>query len=259
MKKTSLRIISFLIVICTVAGLVSCGKKPEIPVTEDPTEQTSKSQTQPTQIVEIPTEKEELADMFNAALEYVELYCYHYTKNTTCNVNNLSIGGLSAVSNANDAFRSIFGKKDVSYDYNYNTSRDDFKENFPASGYTASDIQNITAQQKDKDIVITTTFAGESNPTADKGLLHKFCSDYLSVEDVKKALTEFNSSAESVSVSVSDITVKATVNAQDSSLRTLEISFTQRYSLSGVTLVKMQGSNVTATSSTVITYTGIGV
>lgn len=258
MKKTSLRIVSFLIVICTVAGLVSCGKKPEIPV-EDPTAQTSKSQTQPIQIVEIPTEKEDLADMFNAALEYVELYCYHYTKNTTCNVNNLSIGDLSAVSNANDAFRSIFGKKDISYEYDYNTSRDAFKTNFPESGYSANDIQNITAEQKDKDIVITATFAGESNPTDENGLLHKLCTEYLNAEDVRKALTEFNSSAESVSVSASDITVKATLNAQDSSLRTLEISFTQRYSLSGVTLVKMQGSSVTATSSTVITYTGIGI
>ncbi len=259
MKKTSLRIISFLIVICTVVGLVSCGKKPETPVTEDLTEQTSKSQTQPIQIVDIPTEKAELADMFNAALEYVELYCYHYTKNTVCNVSNLSVGDLSVVSNANDAFRSIFGKKDVSYEYDYNNSHETFKTNFPESGYSVNDIQNITAEQKDENIIITATFAGESNPTDEKGNLHKLCSDYLSAEDVKKALNEFSSSAESVTASASDITVKATLNAKDSSLETLEISFTQRYSLSGVTLVKMQGSAVTATSSTVITYTDIGI
>ena len=102
MKKTSLRIISILIVICTVVGLVSCGKKPETPVDEDVTRQTSKSQTQPVQIVEIPTEKSELTEMFNAALEYVELYCYRYSKNTTCTVNSLNVGSLSSVSNARD-------------------------------------------------------------------------------------------------------------------------------------------------------------
>ena len=169
------------------------------------------------------------------------------------------MGSLSAVSNAGDAFRSIFGKKDISYDYDYNTSRDAFKANFPESGYEADDIQNITAQQNGNDIIITATFAGENNPTEDKGFLHKLTTEYLDAEDVSKALTEFNSSAESVSVSASDITVKATLNANDSSLRTLEISFTQRFSLSGVTLVKLEGSSVTATSSTVIKYTGIGI
>ena len=259
MKKTSLRIISFLIVICTVAGLVSCGKKPETPLEDDITRQTSKSQTQPIQIVEIPTEKEDLADMFNASLEYVELYCYRYSKKTVCTVNSLNVGALSSVSNANDAFRSIFGKKDITYDYDYNTSRDAFKANFPESGYSENDIQSIAAEQKDNDIVITAKFAGESNPTADKGLLHKLTADFVSADDVKKSLTEFNSSAQSVSVSASDITVKATISTQDSSLKTLQISFTQRYALSGVTLVKMEGSSVSATSSTVITYTGIGI
>lgn len=259
MKKTSLRIISILIVIYTVVGLVSCGRKPETPDDEGITKQTSKSQTQPVQIVEIPTEKAELTEMFNAALEYVELYCYRYSKNTACTVNNLNIGPLSSVSNANDAFRSVFGKKDISYDYDYNTSRDAFKANFPESGYSESDIQNIVAQQKDKDIVITATFVGENSPTDEKGLLHKLTSEFLSTEDVKKALTEFNSSAESISVSASDITVTATISAQDSSLKSLQISFTQRYALSGVTLVKIEGSSVSATSSTVITYTGIGI
>lgn len=258
MKNTAMRIVSLLVVLCTVFVLVSCDKEPEVQPEETPI-QTSKSQTQPTQIIDIPTEKEDLADMFNAAIEYVELYCYHYTKHTTCTVNNLSIGSLSEASNAAEAFRSIFGKKDISYDYDYNTSRDAFKNNFPESGYTVSDLQTISAQQVDNDIIITATFPSESNPAEDKGRLYKLCSDFQSVESVKKSLADFSSSASSVSVSATNITVKATLKAQDSSLKTLEISFNQSFSLSGVTLVKLEGSTVSATSTTVIRYTNIGI
>lgn len=259
MKKRVLNFISLLMVAVTVFSLVSCGKKtPESPDGGEPV--TSKSTTQtPVKIVEIPTDKGELTDMLNAAIEYVELYCYRYTKRTVCNVDSVNVGTLSTASNAAEAFRSVFGQKDVSIEYNYNTSRDTFAANFPQSGYTVNDISSITAQQGDGTIILTAEFPNESSPSEKSGHLNKMSNDYLSVESVSKALTDFNSSAASVSVTASDIKIKATINAKDSSLRSLEVSFTQRFNLTGVTLVKLEGAGVTGASKTTVTYSSIGI
>lgn len=259
MKKRVLSFISFLMVTVTVFSLASCSKKPT-DETDNTEPLTSKSTTQaPVKIVEVPTDKGKLTDMLNAAIEYVELYCYRYTKRTVCNVDPVNVGTLSTASNATEAFRSVFGKKDVSIDYDYNTSRDSFAENFPESGYTTKEISSITAQQVDDSIIITAEFPSENNPNAESGQLHKMSNDFLSVEDVNKALADFDSSATSVSVNASDIVIKATINSQDSSLTSLEVSYTQRFNLSGVTLVKLEGSSVTGTSQTTVTFSNIGV
>lgn len=258
MKKTLLSLISFVLVFSMVMSFSSCSKDPV--VQEEQTDSlTTRPTTQPVEIVEIPESEEELAQMLNAAVEYIELYCYHYTKNIDCKVNQLSVGSLSKASNAAEAFRSIFGEKNITMNYDYNASRDAFTANFPASGYTVDEITSINAQQVDDNIVITATFPDESNPTDEGGVLHRLCPDYQNSEDVKKAMTDFSSSASSVSVSASGITIKATIRSQDSSLESLEVSYTQRYTLTGVTLVKLEGSAVTGTADTTVKYTDIGV
>lgn len=258
MKKRNLRFISFLLVAVTVFSLVSCNGKVDEPDATEPL--TSKNTTQaPVKIVEIPTDKSELTDMLNAAIEYVELYCYHYTKHTLCNAQNVNVGTLATASNAVEAFRSMFGQKDVSIEYNYNMSRDSFAANFPESGYTTGDISRITAQQVDNSIVITADFPNESNPSGNSGLLRKMSNEYVSAESVNKSLSDFKSSATSVSVTVSDIQIKATISAEDSSLTALEVSYTQNFNLAGVTLVQLEGSGVTGTTKTTVKYSKIGV
>lgn len=219
---------------------------------------TTKATTQPVEIVELPEGEEELAQMLNAAVEYIELYCYHYTKNINCQVSSVNVGSLSQASNAVDAFKSIFGEKNITMNYDYNASRDAFSANFPVSGYTVDEMESITAQQESDSVIITATFPSETNPNDESGVLSRLCSDYQNQEDVKKALTEFSSSATSVSVTASDITIKATIRANDSSLESLEVSYTQRYTLSGVTLVKLEGSTVTGTANTTVKYSGMG-
>lgn len=258
MEKRYIKLISFLLVAVTVFSLVSCNRTVEEPGTEEPL--TSKNTTQaPVKIVEIPTAKGELTEMLNAAIEYVELYCYHYTKHTVCNADSVNVGSLATVSNAAEAFRSIFGKKDVAIEYNYNMSRDSFAANFPESGYTMGDISLITAQQVGDSIVITADFPNENSPSENSGMLRKMSNEYVSVESVNKALSDFNSSAKAVSVTASDIQIKATISATDSSLTALEVSYTQNFNLTGVTLVKLEGSVVTGSAKTTVTYSKIGV
>ncbi len=259
MKKRFINLISFLLIVSTVISLVSCGKA-EQEVPENTEAVTTKGTTNaPVKIVQIPTDKNELAEMLNSAIDYVELYCYRYTKHTVCSVDSVSVGSLSQASGAVDAFKSIFGEKDIAVDYEYNTSRTAFAENFPQSDYTADDFTGIIANRADDSIVLVAEFPDEINPTADKGVLHKMSNEYHSAESVKKALSDFNSSAASVNVTASNIKMTATINAQDSSLTKLEVSYDENYSLSGVTLVKLEGSGVIGTAKTTVTYTNIGV
>ncbi len=259
MNKRFLNLISLLLVFSVVFSFVSCNKE-ETEVPQDTETVTTKGTTQePVTISKVPTDKAELTEMLNSALDYVELYCYRYTKHTVCKVDSVSVGALSQASNAVDAFKSIFGEKDVAFDYEYNTSRTSFSENFPQSDYSVEDLTIISAEQNDDAIVLVAEFPDENNPTADSGLLNKMTTEYHSVENIKKALSDFSSSASSVSVSASDIKMTAVINAQDSSLTKLEVSYTERYSLSGVTLVKLEGSSVTGTAKTTVTYTDIGV
>lgn len=259
MKKVLFNFISLAVVLSLLFSFSSCKK--QVPqVEEEETEAVSTKATQvPVEIVELPTQKDELTAMLNSAVGYIEHYCYHYTKNTKCVVSELSIGSFSSVGNdATNAFKSIFGEKDITMNYDYNASRDAFSANFPACDYTADEIASISAEQIGDKIVITAVFPNESNPTDDAGVLHRLCADYQNTEDIAKALSDFKASATATSVSASDITIKATLRSQDSSLERLEVSYKQRYTLSGVTLVKVEGSTVTGTSETTVIYSAMG-
>lgn len=257
MKSFFLKFISLSLVFCLIFSFASCKKEP-VATPEEPEIETTRSTTQPVEIIEVPTGHDELTKMFNAAIGYTELYCYRYTKNIDCKASDINVGSLSAASKAVDAFKSIFGEKNITMNYEYNASRDAFSANFPSGDFTPEEILSISAERVEDKIVITAIFPNENNPSDDSGTLYRLCPDYQNSEDVKKALVEFNSSASSVSVSASDITVEATINANDSSLEQLVVSYTQRYTLSGVVLSKLEGSTVTGTAKTRVVYSGIG-
>lgn len=242
-----------------IFSMVSCKKQEQVTQEEESEVSSTKATQQPVQIVELPTGENELTEMLNSAVGYIEHYCYYYTKNVKCEVSNLSVGSLSVVGkDATDAFKSVFGEKDITMNYDYNASRDAFSANFPSDDYTTDEISLISAEQKDDKIIITAVFPDETNPTDDSGVLHRLCADYQNTEDVSKALSDFKASATSISVTASDITIRATIRAQDSSLEQLEVSYTQRYTLSGVTLVKVEGSAVTGTAKTTVIYSAMG-
>lgn len=259
MKKRILNIVSLLLVTAVVFSLAACkgNVTPEQEIDNTAKAHTKNTTAQAVEIAGVPESKTELTEMFNSALDYVDLYCYRYTKAVKCDVKNVSVGSLASVSNSYDAFKSIFGMTDTKSDYDYKASKELFADNFVAGGFTGEDISEITAKQSGDKIIITVTFPDESNPGGG-GLLGKLSNSYVSAEDVKESLTQFNSSASHVGVSASQLKAVATVSARDSSLEKLVISYTQRFSLSGVTLVKVEGSGVSGISETVVTYTDMG-
>lgn len=208
-------------------------------------------------IVDLPTSKEDQISMFNAALDFFDLYCYSFTKDVRCSVSNVSVGSLSSASNAVEAFKSVFGETETSNNYVYQTGQESFSENSMKSGFTSADVVLADVKQEDSDIILTVKFPNESNPSEKNGQLHKLTTEYLSAEKVKKNLSEFNSSAGSVNVSASDIEVTVVLNSLNSSLKGLTLSFSENFSLGSVKLVQLEGSSVTGTSKTTVSYSNI--
>lgn len=252
------KIISFLCTLTLLAAVFSFAacKKNETPEPDTTTtrEVTKSTTAEPVKIVKLPSTDEEKTEMLNAALDYVELYCYNYSKQIKCTVSDVSLGSLSAASNAADAFKSIFGETNLSTDYSYSTAPESFSDSFIKSGFTTADISSSEAKQDGENIVLTFKFKNETNPTDKNGCLHKLSQDYVSSEKITKSLSEFNSSATSVSVSASNITVITTISSVDSSLKKLVVSYNESFSLGGVKLVKLDGSTVNGKSATTVTF-----
>lgn len=255
------KIISLFMTLTMMAAILSftACKKNEIPEDEvSSTQEHSKNTTaKPVEIVDIPESIADRVEMLNSALDYVDVYCYGYTKNTKCDVSGVNVGSLSVASNAVDAFKSVFGHTDVTYDYDYKTAPESFAQNFIDGRFSASDVLSAEANQEGENIILKITFPNENNPTDTNGQLSKISKEYISAAAVNKNLSEFDSSAGSVSVSASDITVTATISASDSSLQKLVVSYIENFALSSVKLVQLEGSSVTGTSKTVVTYSQI--
>ncbi|MBQ7549387.1 MAG: hypothetical protein IJT03_06760 [Clostridia bacterium] len=257
MKNNIIRIVSLIIALAAVVQLASCGKNGETEPEKTVTSERTKASTSSTEkIVEIPEDKDEIVRMFNAALDFVDVYCYKYKKHVKCSVSDLNIGSLSAASNAGDAFRNIFGEGNFDTDYDYNKSKDDFDSSFPKSGFTPDMLTDATASAESDRIIITVRFPSESNPDKENGSLRLITNDFKDSETVKKSLTDFNSSASSISINAYDIEMKAAVSTVDRSLLSLDISFNERYTLSGVKLVELEGSTVSGISNVSINYSG---
>ena len=244
--------------VAAIFTMSSCTGKSEEPATSATKEHTKAQISQAVKIANVPTEKAEIIKMLNSALDYVDVYCYAYTKSVKCSVSDINVGTLSAASNSNDAFASIFGETEITSKFDYKVSKDDFGNNFIKSGFTAEEATDAQAQQDGDMIVLTVSFKSETNPQDGTGILYRLGGNYQNVDAVKKNLTDFNSSAKSINISATDISITAKVSADDSSLKQLDIKYTEKYALSGVTLVKLEGTSVTGNAATVISYTEIG-
>lgn len=259
MKNRFIKIISAATALCAVLLFASCKNETETqsqnlePIYE-------KSVTSETvKIVDIPTDSAELTDMLNAAVNYVDQYCYKYQKSLKCEASVDSLGSLSSASNAAEAFASVFGEKDITADYDYNADKKLFADNFIKDRFKTEEISSITAEQDGDTVVITAKLNDESNPTDESGTLYRLGGDYVNADDVTASLGEFKSSASSVSISADSISVVARISTEDSSLKSMTVGYTERFNLSGVTLVKLSGGAVSGSAKTVVEYTNFGL
>ena len=259
MKKTK-NYISFLLVLTFIFCLSSCSDRKD-PVTEKETsiaeKETKVTTAKPIKIADIPETTEDRVEMLNSALDYIDVYCYKYKRSVKCSVSNLSLGSLSKASNAGDAFKSIFGERDITVEYDYKTAPESFAANLISGEFTEDDVAYADIEQKKDNLILTVKFYNESSPSDGNGALYKLSNEYQSAEKVKNSLSEFKSSAEGVNVSAHDIIVTATIRTFDSGLEKLTVSYEENFSLSSVKLVQLEGSTVSGASKTTITYSNM--
>lgn len=255
MKKCALNILSIILVIAVIVSMAACQKKdsPEEQPVSTSAEKEVTSET--VKIVNIPTDKAALSDMLNASLNYVDKYCYKYKKTLKCTADISNLGSFSSVSNASDAFASVFGEKEITADYDYNADKKLFSDNFVGGPFEDGEIVSISAKQEDNTVVITADLVSENEPTDESGVLHRLGGDYINSENVKSSLGEFKSSATSIGVSASGIKIISRISADDSSLQSLTVEYTEQFALTGITLVKIKGGAVNGSAKTTIEYT----
>lgn len=255
--KKFISLLSVVVILTAVVSLAACGDNK--PADEPDTTFTEKKSvtSEPVKISELPESTEDKLDMFNSALDYFDIYCMKYKKRVKCEVSGVNVGSLSAASNAVDAFKSVFGETDITTEFDFNKAPESFTANIIDGGFDKNDVSSAEAKQDRQNIVLTVTFPNESNPDAQDGILKRLSGEYIGAEKVKKNLGDFASSAGSVSVLASDITVTVTISAVDSSVQKLTVSYIESFSLGNVKLVELEGSVVTGKSKTVITYSNM--
>lgn len=258
MKNRFIKAAAICIAFCAVASLAACKREqPQqegVPATTE--EKASVSET--VKIVNIPTDTAELADMLNNAIGYVDRYCYKFNKDVKCEAAAVNLGSLSSVSNARNAFASIFGQKELSSEYDYKTDKNLFAENFIQGSIAEDEITAIRAYEEDGAVVIVAELVGETVTDGDEGLLCRLGGEHITPEDVKTSLTEFKSSATAVSVSADGIKLTAKISTDDSRLISMDVEYTERFNLSGVKLVEIEGGTVSGNAKTEISYTNLG-
>lgn len=256
--KRIISLISVAILLTAVLSLAAC--KDNEPVQEAETTVTTERKSvtsEAVKISELPKDTDARLEMFNVALDYFEVYCIKYTKKVKCEVSGVNVGSLSAASNAVAAFKSIFGETEMTNEYDYNNAPESFTANIIKSGLKKDDISSAEVKREGENVVLKITFKNESNPDTEKGLLRRLSADYVGAEKIKSSLSEFGSSAGSVSASASNIVATAVISAVDSSLQKLTVSYNENFALGSVKLVQLESSSVTGSSKTVVTYTNM--
>lgn len=259
MKKRFIKAISVCVALCTVLLLAACKEnQPEQGdiILSNEVEKATTSET--VEIADIPTDPAELIDMLNNAIGYVDRYCYKYNKNVKCEIGSVNLGSLSSVSNARSAFASIFGQKEIASEYDYKADKKLFVENFIKGSVSSDDIVTVSAYEEDGTVVVFAELANETVTDSEDGLLCRLGGEHVTPNDVKASLTEFKSSAGSVSVSADGIKLTARISTADSSLKSMTVEYTERFNLSGVKLVKIEGGTVSGNAKTEISYTNLG-
>lgn len=259
MKKKLSAFMAVVILVCAVTVFSSCGKENDSTGSNNATVAETKNTTsEVSKIIDAPTEKDAVIDMFNKAIGYVDEFCYSYTKTVKNSVGELSIGSLSKVNNAESAFKKVFGEKESNVQYKYKDNKDGFNANFTKDKLT-SDMVVSFGSKKDGDlIIITVNLPSETNPDEKTGNLSKFTNDYINVKSVQDELESFGSSSSATSIFADNIFMTAEIDANNSTLKKFTIGFNENFTLSGVKLVEVDGSTVTGKMSAEIEYTEIG-
>ena len=265
MKNSFIKIISFVIVFCTVLGLCACSKKQGTQgiattnrqVTRSSAESKTQTTVGKTSAATAPQGKAAILKYFNDSVKIFNNRTYDFTKSFNCTLQSCSLGSLTSVSGATDSYKSTLrsavgdmmgvSKLDTSY-----YAGDDISSVFTIKELDEKCIESIKASADGNKVTVEISLKQLSaDGTASVSYLTK---DYPTPESFSQKISDYKISATSTSVKSSSAKVKVVVDNSTKNFVSVEISFKTNYSAQELNLGYITGGPVSGVTQTVITY-----
>lgn len=266
MKNNAIKILSLLIVLCTVAGLCSCGKNPEdedVKTTNRPvtvsTDITKKVQTTDENVVAVAPEGEEnILKYFNGSLKRFRGSAYDFVKKDTCTLTSCSTGSLNSENGATDSYRAalknalgdMMGVSSLESTY---FAGDDVSEVFAIKELTAENISEMSATAEGNKV--TVEFSIKKNSADGFDAVSLLTNDYMTVEGLNGKISQYDASSTGATVKVSNVKLKAVIDYSTRNFVSVEISFNTSFHIGSLKLAYVSGGPVNASTKTTIKYT----
>ncbi len=266
MKNTTIKILSFLIILCVVAGLCSCskeGEEEEIGTTNRPvTVSTDLTKTvRPTDknvVAVAPEGEEEILKFFNGSLKLFRASAYDFVKKDSCTLYSYSAGSLSSVDSANDSYRAALKNAlgDImgvsSFESTY-FAGDDVTEVFAIKELTADNISKMSATAEGSRV--TVEFSIKQDSADGKEAISLLTKDFVTAESFNAKVSQYDATATGGTIKINNIRLKAVIDYSTRNFVDVEISFNTSFYIGTFKLAYVSGGPVSASTKTTIKYT----
>lgn len=264
MKNRLIQIISLTTVIIIITGMCACARnKPDDSkyithrsVTLSTTS-TTKVKEDPSVIAVAPKGAKNIADYFNGSLVKFNNVDFDFNKSLKTELVSFSAGDLNKVEGATDTYRSTLRSACsdmmgvVSLDTAYYVG-DDKREAVPISDIDTENVQTITAKAQENKVVIDVVY----KPLSEDGIatVQQLTADYISNASFNEKIHEYEGSASSTNVKISNVRLKAVIDYTTRNFETITITFSTAFKAESLSLGYVSGGPVTGETKTTVIY-----
>ncbi|MBQ8227533.1 MAG: hypothetical protein IJZ88_00820 [Clostridia bacterium] len=266
MKNNAIKILSLLIVLCSVAGLCSCNinqDEEDIKTTNRPvtvsTDITKTVKTTDENVVAVaPKGDEEILKYFNGSLKLFRSTTYDFVKKNTCTLTSCSTGSLASVRGATDSYRNALNNAvgdmaGVSSLESTYFAGDDVTEAFAIKELSAENISEMSATAEGNKVTVEFSIKKDSADGSDAvSILTK---DYMTIESFNSKVSQYGASTTGATVKVSNVKLKAVIDYSTRNFVSVEISFNTNFNMGSLDFDYVFGGPVSASTKTTIKYT----
>jgi hypothetical protein len=222
------------------------------PTTAKPAPTTAKPTTTQKKVT-VPTTKQEIVALYNAATATAASAKPGYSKKTNTVLSDLDFGALGRMKLVRDAVGGFLGEGQSSQ----TVARGKFDgKSLKKSTLTAADVTSATCTlSKDgKYYDLTLTLKTENNPQKGSSVIGKVTDDYKGVNELKSGIQDAGASVGSISTKTQNVTVKARISVDGKRFVSLTHSFVMTASLTNVKYTLVTVKSGSGKLTTTVTY-----
>lgn len=266
MKNSTIKIISVLIVLSVITGLCSCSfKKEGTPgigttnrsVTVSTEKKKEVEPTDRTVTAVAPQGNEEIIKYFNKALSKFRNNDYEFVKSKNTVLRSYSAGSLTSVSGSTESYITMLksavgdmmgvGSLDTSYFLG-----DDMVAAFPISSISQDKIDSCEATAEGSNVILTFKMKQLSDDGATT--VSSLTKDYITPDAFSNRIKGYSATAQSPSVSYSNVTLTAVIDYSTTGFVSVDIGFVSSFSMHELSLAYVKGGPVKGSTDTTVTY-----